>query len=87
MYHDTWFFILEYLKQLIGIQNLIIMNKPNKAEQIEAVCSAVLDQEKANPMHAEIVIKMAEVLVKIKGKIIGRVVDSNGAYNFEYDSK
>ena len=60
------------------------MNNQNKAEQIEAVCSAVLDQEKANPKHAEIVINRKEVLVKIKKKVLGRVVETNGTYNFQY---
>lgn len=60
------------------------MNNQNKAEQIEAVCSAVLDQEKANPKHAEIVINRSEVLVKVKKKVLGRVVETNGTFNFQY---
>lgn len=60
------------------------MNNQSKADQIEAVCSAVLDQEKANPKHAEIIINRSEVLVKIKKKVLGRVVETNGTFNFQY---
>lgn len=60
------------------------MNKKNKAEQIEAVCSAVLDHEKVNPNHAEIVINRTEVWVKVKNKILGHVVEQNGTFNFQY---
>ena len=56
----------------------------NKAELIEAVCSAVLDKENANPKQAEIVINRKEILVKLKNKVLGRVVETNGVYNFQY---
>lgn len=58
--------------------------KPTKAELIEAVCMAVLKKEKANPKHAEIVINRSEVLVKIKKKVLGHVVETNGTFNFQY---
>ena len=60
------------------------MNKKNKAEQIEQLCNTVLEAEKANPNHAEIVINRTEVWVKVKNKILGRVVEQNGIFNFQY---
>lgn len=58
--------------------------KPTKAELIEEVCTAVLEKENANPNHAEIVINRTEVLVKNKNKTLGRVVETNGTFNFQY---
>lgn len=58
--------------------------KPTKAELIEEVCTAVLEAEKANPNHAEIVINRTEVWVKVKNKILGHVVEQNGTFNFQY---
>lgn len=42
------------------------MNTHTKADKVEAVCTAVLEKENANPNHAEIVINRTEILVKVK---------------------
>ena len=62
------------------------MNKkePTKAELIEELCSTVLDKEKVNKKHAEIIMKRNQVIIKIKKRIIGHVVECNGMFNFQY---
>lgn len=60
------------------------INAQSKADKVEAVCTAVLEKENANPNHAEIVINRTEILVKVKNKILGHVVEQNGTFNFQY---
>lgn len=62
------------------------MNKkePTKAELIEELCSTVLDKEKIDKKYAEIIMKRNQVIIKIKKRIIGHVVETNGMFNFQY---
>lgn len=55
-----------------------------KAEKIEQLCSAALDKEKASKRFAEIIHNKNEVIVKVKKRIIGHIVEINNELKFQY---
>lgn len=58
--------------------------KLTKAEKIEILCSDALDKEKINKRFAEIIHNKNEVIVKVKKRIIGHVIEENGDLMFQY---
>jgi len=59
----------------------------SKAENIENLCSGILEQRKVKPADAEIVHERKQVLIKVKNKAIGHVIETKGKYKFQFYGK